>query len=228
MWLVSKRKGLNYIYLSFPGISKCFFPPFVCLKFCSFSIYLSAVGHPPKQSFHAWCWGLEDFPLTNLQWHESPGQGKGNNVTLWDEMTHQNQHFSVQRNKAMSHCLCGTWLEMTVQKMRAGTLCIILLCQFLNPHRRQTVTLLRSFCQASASRQAVNRTFRARSRAVSIMACRLLNFVSFQTPAMWVACILAKGHALSQMPSVIAYRPFYNVPNFHLSKKVKGTIFFKW
>lgn len=70
----------------------------------------------------------------------------------------------------------NVWFEMTVQKMRAGTLCIVLLCQFLNPHRRQTLTLLQSFCRAGASRQALNRTFRTRSRAVSITACQLLNF----------------------------------------------------
>lgn len=118
-------------------------------------------------------------PCPELRWRESPGQGGWQRK--WSDEMPTKKNVSHFRGIRPCHCLCGTWLEMTVQKMRAGTLCTMFVCQFLNPHRRQKVTVLLSW--ARASRQAWSRTFHTRSRVhhgLSIVkllwAFRLLRF----------------------------------------------------
>lgn len=96
----------------------CFFPPFVCLELCSFPIYLSAVEHPLK----VFVPGAEDGMAFPLKKPRTRGMAKEIKCSVRENSTPKIPFFWF---RTMRPCQSagGLWEEVTVWKMRAGTLC---------------------------------------------------------------------------------------------------------
>lgn len=118
---LQKERFKQYIRTAslFPGIWKCFSlfalsSGFFYLFICNWVSTKTEFSLPGVEE------GM-DFPLQSCDGMKTQDEedSRGNEVTLrWDGT--KTQRFPVQRNKAVSDCLCGTWLAWQCRRLQLG------------------------------------------------------------------------------------------------------------